>query len=76
MDRHGYVVAKCMIVQHVDGKEQQDVDEPSAKRNDVGRKKERWTRYIELRYIASDGDEQELNKSYKRSYATWISICA
>lgn len=68
MNRHGYVVAKCMVVQHVNGEEQQDVNEPSAKRDDIGRKEERWTRFIELRYIASDGDEQKLNKGYKRSY--------
>lgn len=76
MDGHGYVVAKCMVIQHVDGKEQQDVNEPSAKRDDVGRKEERRARFIELRYIASDGDEQKLNKCYKRSYVAWISICA
>lgn len=75
MDRHGYVVAKGMIVQHIDGKEQQDINEPSAKRDDVGRKEERWTRFIELRKIASDGDEQKLNESYERPYVTWISIC-
>lgn len=76
MNRHGYVVAKGMVVQHIDGEEQQDIDEPSAKRDDVWSKEERRTRFIELRYIASDGDEQKLNKGYERSYVAWISICA
>lgn len=75
MNRHGYVVAKGMIVQHVDGKEQQDIDEPSAKRDDVGSKEKGRARFIELGYIASDSDEQELKESYERSYVAWISIC-
>lgn len=75
MNRHGYVVAKGMIVQHIDGEEQQDINEPSAKRDDIGSKEERRTRYIELRYIASNGDEQKLNKSYECSYVALISIC-
>lgn len=46
-----------MIVQHVDCEEQQDIDEPSTKRDDVGSEEERRTRFIELRYIASNGYE-------------------
>jgi hypothetical protein len=37
MDWYGYVITKGMIVQHIDAKEQQNIDEPTAKWDDVGR---------------------------------------
>lgn len=57
MNRYGYVIAEGMIVQHVDSKEQEDIDKPAAKRDDVGSQEERRARSIELCYVARYRDE-------------------
>lgn len=56
-----------MVVQHVDAEEEQDIDEPAAKRDDIRSHEEGRPCPVELRNVTSDGDEQELNKGDERS---------
>lgn len=62
MYRNRYVVAKCMVVQGIDAEEQHNIDEPTFQWDFVGSKEMRWSGFVELRYVARDGDEQELDE--------------
>lgn len=62
-----YIVAKCVVVQHIDGEEQEDVDEPTADGNAVGPEEEGGSVGVELGEVACDGDEDELHKSQEGS---------
>ena len=63
MDRHRYVVAKRVVIKHVDSEKEDNVDEPSSYRNTVRPEEERRPRRVKLREIPSNGDEQELDES-------------
>lgn len=76
MNGHGNVVAKGMVVEHIDAKEQDDIDEPAADRDLVRRNKKRRARAVELRNVASDGNEEELDECEKGSCEfSCISAC-
>lgn len=56
------VVAERVVVQKIDGKEQQYIDEPSSNRDSIGSKKEGRPATVELRKVASDRHEKKLNE--------------
>lgn len=57
-----------MVVEHIDTKEQDDVDEPSADGHSIRRKEERWALRVELRYVSGNSDKEELDKCQKRPF--------
>lgn len=65
MYRHRDIVAESMVVQHVDGEEKCDVNEPSANRNPVRLEEKWWPRYVELRDVSSGSNEDELDECEK-----------
>lgn len=56
------VVAKRVVVQHVDREEQDDVDQPAADGDTVRSEEERGSVSVQLGYVARDGHEDELHK--------------
>ena len=62
MYRNGDVVAERMVVQHVDGEEEEDVDQPAAEGHAVRSEEEGRAVGVELGDVACDGHEDELNK--------------
>jgi hypothetical protein len=66
MYRHGDVIAERMVVQHIDGEEEEDVDQPAAEGNAVRSEKEWGAVGVELGDVASGGNEDELNEGQER----------
>jgi hypothetical protein len=60
--RNRYVVAECMVVQHINREEERDIDEPSSDWHTIRLEEERWSGFIELRHISSCCDEYELDE--------------
>lgn len=61
------VVAECVVIEHIDAEEQNNVDEPATDRNLVRLEKEWRTLRIELRRQPDDGDEEELDECQEGS---------
>ena len=57
-----YVVAKYMIVQHIYGEEQDDIDQPAAYRHSIRLEEMRRSASIELRDESGDGHKEELDE--------------
>jgi hypothetical protein len=68
VDGDGDVVAESMVVQDVDGEEQDDIDEPAADGDAVRSEEEGGTAWIELRDVAGSGNEDELDKGQERPW--------
>lgn len=68
VDGDGDVVAEGMVVQDVDGEEQEDVDEPAADGDAVRSEEEGRPAGIELGDVAGDGHEDELDEGQEGSW--------
>lgn len=68
MDGDGDVVAEGMVVQDVDGEEQEDIDEPAADGDAVWSEEERGPAWVELREVARGGNEDELDEGQERPW--------
>lgn len=68
MNRHGYIVAKGMVIQHVDAEEKYNIDQPATDWYSIRLDEEGRACPIELRDVARDGNEEELHKSEQGSY--------
>ena len=62
MYRNRDIVAECMVVQHVDGEEEEDIDQPPADGDAVRSKEEGWAVGVELGKVAGGSNEDELYK--------------
>lgn len=62
MNRYGNVVAKGMVIERVDAEEQYYVDKPALQWDLVRTEEKGWSRFVELRDVASDGHEEELDE--------------
>lgn len=62
MYRNRDIVAECMVVQHVDGEEEEDIDQPPADGDTVRSEEEGWPVGVELGEVAGGSDEDELHK--------------
>lgn len=76
MDRHGDIVAKRMIVEHIDAEEEHNVDQPAADGNSVRRNEERRAARVELGDVTGDRHEKELDEREERACERDVSTIA
>ena len=62
MHRHRDIIAECMVVQHIDAEEQDNIDQPPSNRDLVLFEEEGRTCSVKLRWEANDRHEEELDK--------------
>jgi hypothetical protein len=62
MNGDGNIIAECVIVHNVDGKEEHNAHDPARYGNFILGDKKRRSRPIELRHITGDSDEEELDE--------------
>lgn len=62
VDRYGNIVAKSVVVERIDAEEEYNVDEPALQWNFVRANEEGGSCLVELRNIARDSHEEELDK--------------
>lgn len=68
---HRNVVAKSMVIEDIDGKEQRDIDQPSFDRNLVFLEEEGRTAPVDLGRQADEGNEEKLDKGQECTCECW-----
>lgn len=76
MNRDGNAVAESMVVQDIDGEEENDIDHPPPQRNSIRLQKEGRSAPIELCDISRDGYKDELHKREQGACDVLTRACA
>jgi hypothetical protein len=60
MYRHGNIVAKRVVVEHIDREEESNIYEPALYWNTIRFEEQRWAFYVKMGDIANRCDEKKL----------------